>query len=99
MREYTGIDLCPSARVIDLTTAAERDTVPGFSFHVGLSLDRACDASFRRQLAAISPPDCAATALRRHGCTILDVARHAGPHATIIVVPADRGHYDMRFYS
>ena len=98
LQNYTGIALCPSAKVSDLTTTEERATYPGFSYHVALTLDPACDTGFRQALARVSPQECPTRTLRRHGCTIRDLARQPGRHATMLVVPGSGGEYDVRIY-
>ena len=91
LQHYTGIALCPAARVRDLTTLEERNTYPGFSYHANLALNAACDTSFRQALARMSPQECPASTLRRHGCTIRDLAHQPGRHATMLVVPGEAG--------
>ena len=98
LHDYTGISLCPGARVNDLTTPEEGNTYPSFSIHLELRSNAACDGDFRRALARTSPQECSAAALRRHGCTIRDLARQPGRHATMLVVPGARGEYDVRIY-
>lgn len=98
LKDRLGVELCRTARVTDLTTDAERNSYPGYSYHVSLQLDTACDSAFRQQLAELAPPECPVRTLRRHGCTIHDVARAAGRHATVLVVPGRSGAYDVRFF-
>lgn len=97
-RHYTGIALCPAARIRDLTTPDERDTTPGFSFHVRLQLNQECAASFERQLARLSPPACSSNLLRPNGCMVDDAYAASGMHASIATVPITTGIYDVRFW-
>lgn len=97
-KRYTGVALCPAAQIRDLTTPEERDTTPGFSFHVRLKLNRTCAAAFERQLARVSPSDCASNLLRPHGCTVDDAYAASGMHTSIATVPIAPGEYDVRFW-
>jgi hypothetical protein len=97
-KHYTGIALCPAARFRDVTTPEERDTTPGFSFHVKLGLSPKCAKDFERQLAALSPPECASNLLRPDGCHVEDAYAVAGVHTSIIARPIATGEYDVRFW-
>jgi hypothetical protein len=98
---YTGLTLCPGARVTDLTTPEERDTTPGFSFHVVLTLDRACEAQLIQQLAELSARDCSPAWTRKNGCVVLDasVGGRTRKHTSVGVTPLGSGRYDLRFRS
>ena len=98
IKHYTGIELCSLAHLTDLTTSKERDATPGFSFHVRLGLDAKCADDFERQLAALSPPDCAGKPLQPSGCFVRDAYAVAGKHTSIMVKPVATGQYDVRFY-
>ena len=82
----------------DLTTPEERDTVPGFSYHVALQLDATCEASFRRQLALLRSSSCEAAADLSRGCFVQDAYPRASEHTSIAVSSRGSGGYDMRFY-
>lgn len=97
-KRYTGVTLCPAAQIRDLTTPEERDTTPGFSFHVRLKLNRACAAAFERQLAEVSPPACASNLIRPYGCMIDDAYPASGIHTTIATVAVAPSDYDVRIY-
>ena len=64
IKDFTGIELCPAAAVQDVTTKEERDTTPGFSFHVIVWLALKCAALFKRQVVAISRTECALEHMR-----------------------------------
>lgn len=99
VEHYTGILLCPSAVVRDLTTGEERNTTPGFSFHVEIVVKSACEASFRKQLAALPTSGCAATANLSGGCFVKDAFPKASKSTSIMVFASGEHRYDLRFYS
>ena len=98
IRHYTSIALCPTASVSDLTTQEERDTVPGFSFHVMLKMDAPCAISFERQLAAVAPVECVRNRLHVAGCYAIGNETKTAMHTTIVVRPTGKGLYDLRFF-
>ena len=98
LKRETGVELCPSANVQDLTTQEEQDTTPGFSRHLLLSLDPTCARDFERQLSAISPRDCSIELLRNNGCAVMDTYTSSGRHTSIIARPISPDKYDVRFY-
>ena len=98
VRHDTGISLCQSTLVRDLTSSEERDTVPGFSFHVEFSLDSACESSFRKQLAELPTSSCALTTDLSQACYVEDAFPKAAEHTSIMVSALGRRTYDMRFY-
>ena len=98
VRHYTGLLLCPSTLVRDLTSNQERDTTPGFSFHVSIALDPSCETSFRNQLAGLAKSGCTTDASLSRGCYVEDAYPKAGEHTSIIVSKVGRRTYDMRFY-
>ena len=98
VRHYTGIGLCDAAGLKDLTTQQERDTVPGFSYHVALNLNATCEASFRRQLAQLPTSSCYAAADLSGGCFVQDAYPTASKHTSIVVTSLGSGRYDMSFY-
>src|SRR3954464_5487930 len=85
VRRYTGIGLCDAAGLKDLTTHEERETVPGFSYHVALQFDATCEASFRRQLALLPASSCDRTADLSRGCFVQDAYPTASKHTSIAV--------------
>lgn len=95
--QYTGLELCADVDVRDLTTPQERDTVPGFSFHVELGMTPQCRQAFERQLAEMG---CSATLTPAHGCHVEDASGHGRTrhHASIMVRPLSNGRYDLRVY-
>jgi hypothetical protein len=93
----TGLSLCPSTDVQDLTTQQERDTAPGISYHVKLTMDGGCAADLERQLSAISSGECTTALLRSSGCSIRDASAVTGRHTSISVMPVGPGQYDVRF--
>jgi hypothetical protein len=97
---YTGLTLCPGSLITDRTTAEERDTVPGFSFHVVLKLDQSCEAKLIDQLARLSPRGCPPAWTRQRGCYIEDasVVGLTKKRTSIMITPAGAGRYDLRFY-
>jgi len=99
IRHYTGLSLCEGAPVKDLTTRQERDTVPGFSYHVAFRLNASCEASFREQLAALPTSGCHATGDLSRGCAVEDAYPKADKHTAIMVTSLGSGQYEMRFYS
>lgn len=98
LKRETSIQFCPNAGVQDFTTPQERDTTPGFSYHLRLTLDPACARDFERQLSAISPKECPIEWLRKNGCTVMDSYAAAGKHTTIMAKPMSPGQYDVRFF-
>jgi len=99
VKHYTGIALCPTAQVEDRTTSQESNTVPGFSYHVTLTLDPHCVDDFKRQLSAISPPDCSREFLQlHHECYVQDASAASGIHTSIMASMIAPGRYDVRFY-
>jgi hypothetical protein len=99
VHHYTGLALCDGTKVNDLTTPEERETVPGFSYHVAFRLDAACQASFRRQLAELPGNNCPANGDLSRGCSVQDAYPKANKHTTITVTSLGSGQYDMRFFS
>ncbi len=97
IKHYTGIELCPTAAVRDLTTQQERDTTPGFDFHASLKLDATCAASFERQLASIAPDECVPERVHAAGCYATGDQTKTAMHTTIIVRSTGTGLYDLRF--
>jgi hypothetical protein len=98
LKRETNIRLCPGAGVQDLTTQQERNTTPGFSYHLRLSLDPTCARDFERQLSSISPRECPIEWLRKNGCTVMDTYAASGKHTTIMAKPISPDKYDVRFY-
>lgn len=98
VRHYTGLALCDSALVRDLTSEDERATFPGFSFHVSFALDPTCETSFRRQLTALPTSRCPTAANLSHGCYVEDAFPKAAKHTSIIVWEVGQRTYDMRFF-
>lgn len=98
VHHYTGLQLCPTAQVIDLTTPRERDTVPGFSYHIRLDLDRTCGSSLQTQLAKLWPSECPAAKLNADGCFIQDAWPKAAKHTTIVMRPLGGNRFDLAFY-
>lgn len=99
IRYYTGLTLCEGVAVHDLTLRQERNVAtPGFSFHVVLQLDAACEASFRKQLAALPTSNCRASGGLSRGCFVEDAYPKAIKHTSIAVTTLGSGRYDMRFY-
>jgi len=98
VEHYTGISLCPSTRVEDLTTEQERDTAPGFSYHVQLTMDRLCARDFELQLSRISQGACTPDLLRSSGCSVQDASGVTGKHVSISALVIGAGRYDVRFY-
>lgn len=96
VREYTGLQLCPGAVVRDLTTVEERDTTPGFSFHVELVMDASCIAEFEQQLGVMGCP----TPLSAVGCYVQDASKHGltERHTSLMIGPSSEGQFDLRFY-
>jgi hypothetical protein len=99
IQHYTGIELCPAAAVHDLTSKEERDTTPGFSFHVTLGVPSDCVASFERQLAKLSPSECSPERVLGPGCFVRDAYPTAGKHTSIMVHRLGDNRFDLRFYS
>lgn len=97
INNYTGIVLCPAAAVRDLTTKEERDTTPGFSFHVTVGLTPDCAASFERQLATLSPTECTLERVRASGCFVQDAYPTSTKHSSIMVHPLGGNRFDLRF--
>jgi hypothetical protein len=95
--KYTSLKLCPGDRLVDRTTSQERDTTPGFSFHIEVQLNRSCAAQFEHQLAILDPTGCGPARLRATGCFIQDVWPHAKKHTTLYVTPISASRYDVRF--
>lgn len=50
IKRYTGIQLCEAATIKDVTTPEETDTVPGFSYHVILTMPQHYQRSFEFQI-------------------------------------------------
>ena len=98
VRRYTGLSLCSSASVRDLTSNQERDTTPGYYFHVRIALDPTCDSSFRNQLAGLPKSGCTTAASLNQGCYVEDAYPKAAKHTSIMVSEVGRRTYDMRFY-
>jgi len=98
IERYTGIKLCPGATVHDLTTVEERDTTPGFSYHVTLDVPLSCAASFERQLAALSHNECTPERLRRTGCFMQDVYPAVEKRSSMMIGPLRANRFDLRFY-
>ena len=98
IKTNTGIDLCPNAIVTDVTTAEERSTTPGFSYHVELDLDQPCDVAFLTQLNTHWPHECSSDILKVNGCAILDTRPRSNKRATAIIRRLSEGSYDFRFY-
>lgn len=96
VREYTGLRLCPGAVVRDLTTTEERDTTPGFSFHVELAMSASCSSEFEQQLGAMGCP----TPLSTGGCYVQDTSKYgvSERHTSLGIHPSSQGRYDLRFY-
>lgn len=99
IKDYTGVDLCPAAAVHDVTTKEERDTTPGFSFHVIVGLTPKCAASLEKQLVAISPTECTLEHVRGQGCFVKDAYPTSAKHSSIMVHPVGRNRFDLRFYT
>lgn len=97
---YTGVRLCDGAQVRDLTTPQERDTTPGYSFHVELLLPPTCEGAFEGQLAAFPASSCAHMA-PASPCSVDDASLGGATKkpTTIIATPLGGGRYDLRFYS
>jgi hypothetical protein len=98
VEHYTGISLCPSTQVGDMTTEQERDTASGFSYHVRLAMDRSCAHDFEEQLSRISRGDCTPALLRSSGCSVQDAYAVTGKHVSISALLIGAGRYDLRFY-
>lgn len=96
VREYTGLRLCPGAVVRDLTATEQRDTTPGFSFHVELAMNASCTSEFERQLRAMGCP----TPLSTGGCYVQDASKYGVTerHTSISIHPSSAGRYNLRFY-
>ena len=96
LREYTGLRLCQGAVIRDLTTPAERDTTPGFSLHVQVTMNGTCISDFERQLSAMDCP----TPLSSSGCGVQDTSRYGVTrrHTSLTIHPMSEGRYDLRFY-
>jgi hypothetical protein len=94
VKHFTAIELCPAAGLQDLTSTQELDTWPGFSYHIKLTLDDRCEASYFRQLADLG---CSPQQVRTVGCAVEDDPK-TEQHTSIMVSPLGSGHYDMRFY-
>jgi hypothetical protein len=96
VREYTGLQLCQGATVRDLTTAEERDTTPGFTFHVELAMSPSCTPDFEQQLGTMGCP----TPLSRAGCGVQDTSKYGVTerHTSLSIHPTSEGRYDLRFY-
>ena len=92
---YRSLRLCNGAVVRDLTTPEERDTTPGFSFHVDLALPPACKADFEKQLATLAGADCIAA-----DCFVEDTSVHGATkkHTTIMTRALGGTRYDLRFF-
>lgn len=97
---YTGLQLCEATAVRDLTSREERDTTPGFSFHVQLDLPADCEAALAAQMARLEPAHCGSWPKVSRICFIQD-ASIRGPakkHTTIMAEALGGGRYDVRFY-
>jgi hypothetical protein len=99
IRHYTGLSLCQGADVRDLTTREEKETTPGYSYHVALTLDAGCEASFRKQLAELPGNNCNATGDLSRGCAVEDAYPKAQKHTSITLRSLRPGQYDMSFWS
>lgn len=98
IKQYTGINLCPAVTIEDLTTTEERDTTPGFSFHVAIDMPPACTASFERQLAALSRDECSSMRVRQSGCSMQAAYPAAAEHTSTMIYPLSGNRFDLRFY-
>lgn len=96
---YTSLRLCDGGAVRDLTTPEERDTAPGFSFHVDVVLPLACKEDFERQLATLAGSQCAHLA-QGIGCFVEDASVRGATkkHTSVMARPLGGAHYDLRFY-
>lgn len=99
VKQYTSLRLCNGAKVRDLTTPEERDTTPGFSFHVDLVLPPACKADFESQLATLGGGQCVHSA-EGADCLVQDASVHGATkkHTSIMAKALGGARYDLRFY-
>lgn len=99
LRHYTGLKLCDGARVHDLSTRQERDTTPGFSFHVTLAMPQMCRSSFEGQVRRLAGGNCASLS-DRFACFVMDASASGTTHIhTSLAVQQTAGsEYDLRFY-
>jgi hypothetical protein len=100
VKRYTGVRLCDAATVRDRTTPEERDTTPGFSFHVVLRMPAACQRDFEAQLAEIAGAECPNWPHAQRACLILDASKRGSTkkHTTVNATALGGGLYDLRFY-
>jgi hypothetical protein len=96
---YTSLRLCNGTIVHDLTSPGERDTTPGFSFHVEVVLPPTCTADFERQIAMLGGDACSAWPQRTE-CFVEDASTRGATkkHSTIMAKALGGAHYDLRFY-
>ncbi|WP_150291604.1 hypothetical protein [Sphingobium estronivorans] len=99
IKEYMGLEICRTAEVHDLTTPEERNTTPGFSYHIKLQFDPECADQFKRQLQRISPVECAMERVQVTGCWIQDAKPQSGKHTSVAVHPLGATSFDVRFSS
>lgn len=95
---YTGVELCAGDRVDDQSSLEERDTVPGFSYHLRVQLDRSCHRQFEDKVAALWPKECEANRIKASGCQIQDAWPHAKKHTSMSLTPLSPDHYDVRLW-
>jgi hypothetical protein len=95
---FTGVELCTGDQLSDRSSDAERNTVPGFAFHVEVQLDRSCPSKFEDKLAMLAPRECATDKVKSGGCYVKDAWPHATEHTTVIVKPLTADRYEVRFW-
>jgi hypothetical protein len=99
IEHYTGLRPCEGSVARDLTTNAERNTTPGFSFHVQLQVPPACTGPFEAQVRALPGAHCGGWPQSARTCFVEDEPKgRAQKHTNVAAHTLGGASYDLRLW-